>query len=200
MSAWNDNGREGFVKGNSLLYRSDFFPGLGWMITRKVWQELEPKWPIGFWDDWMREPKQRKERACIRPEISRTKTFGRIGVSNGQFYDQYLKYIQLNNEFYPFRSSDLSYLLKSNYDRTYFNDVRSKPIVTLNSVLSGSIHGEAARIRYSSELDVQMLTGQFGLMTDIKAGTPRTAYNGIISFMREGKRIFLTPDWLDKIQ
>lgn len=34
-----------------------------------------------FWDDWIREPEQRKNRACIRPEIPRTRTFGRIGVS-----------------------------------------------------------------------------------------------------------------------
>lgn len=34
-----------------------------------------------FWDDWMREPEQRKNRSCIHPEISRSKTFGRTGVS-----------------------------------------------------------------------------------------------------------------------
>ena len=34
-----------------------------------------------FWDDWMRHPDQRQERACIRPEISRTSTFGKVGVS-----------------------------------------------------------------------------------------------------------------------
>lgn len=28
-----------------LLYRSDFFPGLGWMMTREIWAELGPKWP-----------------------------------------------------------------------------------------------------------------------------------------------------------
>lgn len=28
-----------------LLYRTDFFPGLGWMLERTVWQELESKWP-----------------------------------------------------------------------------------------------------------------------------------------------------------
>lgn len=34
-----------------------------------------------FWDDWIRHPEQRKGRVCIRPEISRTRTFGKIGVS-----------------------------------------------------------------------------------------------------------------------
>ena len=31
-----------------MLYRTDFFSGLGWMLTRDLWLELEPKWPIGF--------------------------------------------------------------------------------------------------------------------------------------------------------
>ena len=28
-----------------LLYRSDFFPGLGWMLKKNLWEELKPKWP-----------------------------------------------------------------------------------------------------------------------------------------------------------
>ena len=36
---------------------------------------------VRYWDDWMREPAQRLERACIRPEVSRTRTFGKKGVS-----------------------------------------------------------------------------------------------------------------------
>lgn len=35
-SAFNDNGFLGLVKDNEQLYRSDFFPGLGWMLTRST--------------------------------------------------------------------------------------------------------------------------------------------------------------------
>lgn len=31
-----------------LLYRSDFFPGLGWMLTKSIWDELSPKWPKAY--------------------------------------------------------------------------------------------------------------------------------------------------------
>ena len=31
-----------------LLYRSDFFPGLGWMLLRDVWLELRPNWPVAY--------------------------------------------------------------------------------------------------------------------------------------------------------
>ncbi|EJW70795.1 hypothetical protein WUBG_18296, partial [Wuchereria bancrofti] len=36
ISAWNDNGKDYLIdkKQPELLYRSDFFSGLGWMMTR----------------------------------------------------------------------------------------------------------------------------------------------------------------------
>ena len=60
----------------------------------------------------MREPAQRKDRVCIRPELSRTHTFGERGVSLGQFYEQHLKYNVMNSEPVDFSKEDLSYLQK----------------------------------------------------------------------------------------
>ena len=31
-----------------VLYRTDFFPGLGWMLTKNLWIELKPKWPLKY--------------------------------------------------------------------------------------------------------------------------------------------------------
>lgn len=31
-----------------ILYRSDFFPGLGWMLSKSIWDELSPKWPKAY--------------------------------------------------------------------------------------------------------------------------------------------------------
>ena len=98
VTAWNDNGLERFAKDPAKLYRSDFFGGLGWIMTRRLWEELGPKWPKGYWDDWMREPPQRKGRSCIRPEVSRTTTFGKEGSSNGQFFDSHLSKMVLNRQ------------------------------------------------------------------------------------------------------
>jgi len=47
----------------------------------------------------MRLPKQRQNRSCIRPEIGRTKTFGKVGVSNGLFFDKHLKFIEVRIDF-----------------------------------------------------------------------------------------------------
>jgi alpha-1,3-mannosyl-glycoprotein beta-1,2-N-acetylglucosaminyltransferase len=121
VSAWNDNGKAGLIEETApeRLYRSDFFPGLGWMITKELWAELGPKWPHSYWDDWMREAAQRHGRACIRPEVSRTKTFGKVGVSNGLFYDKHLKFIVLSQKFVPFTVMNLTYLSKDNYENRW---------------------------------------------------------------------------------
>lgn len=44
-------------------------------MSKELWNELGPKWPRSFWDDWIRNPEQRQDRACIRPELPRTRYF-----------------------------------------------------------------------------------------------------------------------------
>ena len=85
VSAWNDNGQGRHVSDPQQLYRSDFFPGLGWMLTRSIWEELRDQWPAAYWDDWLREPARRRDRHIIRPEVSRTYHIGKRGVSNSEF-------------------------------------------------------------------------------------------------------------------
>ncbi|XP_061715989.1 alpha-1,3-mannosyl-glycoprotein 2-beta-N-acetylglucosaminyltransferase-like [Cydia pomonella] len=79
VSAWNDNCKKELVEmtEKELLHRTDFFPGLGWMLLSKTWEELEPNWPETYFDDWLRDPAISRGRVCIRPEISRTFNFGR---------------------------------------------------------------------------------------------------------------------------
>lgn len=50
VSAWNDNGKVGLIEEErpDILYRTDFFPGLGWMLNRDVWTELSEKWPKAY--------------------------------------------------------------------------------------------------------------------------------------------------------
>lgn len=191
ISAWNDNGKEGMVERNDALYRTDFFPGLGWMITKALWNELKPKWPLGFWDDWMREPAQRKDRACIRPEIPRTRTFGRIGVSHGQFYDQHLQFIKLNDKFHPFTKTDLSYLVKDNYDRDFITRVHTVPLVTVDQLVGNNAFANEVQIHYSSKQDFEIIAKRLGAMTDFKGGIPRMSYLGVVSIVFQGKTVHL---------
>lgn len=41
ISSWNDHGQEIHVQDPLRLERSDFFPGLGWMLTNALWQSLK---------------------------------------------------------------------------------------------------------------------------------------------------------------
>ncbi|CAN9504194.1 unnamed protein product [Ophioblennius macclurei] len=197
VSAWNDNGRDALVDPSraQLLYRTDFFPGLGWMLLREMWEELEPKWPSAFWDDWMRQPEQRKDRSCIRPEISRTITFGRKGVSLGQFFDQYLRYIKLNTEFVPFTKHNLSYLLKEKYDEKFIKEVYEAPLVKIEELQQiGTLRGPGPyRVQYSSRDTFKVFARNLGVMDDLKSGVPRTGYRGVVSFLYRGRRLFLAP-------
>uniref|UniRef100_A0A0M3JL29 Alpha-1,3-mannosyl-glycoprotein 2-beta-N-acetylglucosaminyltransferase n=1 Tax=Anisakis simplex TaxID=6269 RepID=A0A0M3JL29_ANISI len=41
-------------------------------LTVDLWRELSAKWPLTYWDDWLRRQDVRQGRVCIRPEVSRT--------------------------------------------------------------------------------------------------------------------------------
>ncbi|CEM09491.1 unnamed protein product [Vitrella brassicaformis CCMP3155] len=84
VSAWNDNGKASLVSDETALYRTDVFPGLGWMLSYRKWAEVRGDWPVreGYWDEWMRHTMIKRGYQCIRPEISRSYTFGEQGVDN----------------------------------------------------------------------------------------------------------------------
>lgn len=73
LSAWNDNGFIGKVKDPYKLERTDYFPGLGWLISRELYvNELESKWPRAHWDHWLRSEDVNKNREIVHPEVPRT--------------------------------------------------------------------------------------------------------------------------------
>ncbi|KAJ8669847.1 hypothetical protein QAD02_001106 [Eretmocerus hayati] len=196
VSAWNDNGKPELIdlKNPQLLYRSDFFPGLGWMLTRKLWLELSPKWPKSYWDDWLRRPEQRKNRSCIRPEVSRTRTFGKIGVSNGMFYEKHLQFMKLNEQSVPFSRLNLTYLSKNQYDPVFTEEVYTAKIVTQSELKSNKINSPGPiRIPYYSRESFKAIAKLVGIMDDFKSGVPRTGYQGVVSFFYRGRRTYLAP-------
>ncbi|VDK57453.1 unnamed protein product [Cylicostephanus goldi] len=116
---------------------------------RKVWNELSPKWPAGFWDDWMREPENRKGRHCIRPEISRTKmtALGKKGASKGQFFDKHVAKVILNKAPVTFTLMNLDYLLNPTYDLEFDRMVYSSPLVDISEVNATLAKGEYKSLR-----------------------------------------------------
>ncbi len=60
-----------------MIHRTDFFPGLGWLLPRALWEnELRSKWPRSHWDHWLREERQHKGRECLYPQVLHVCLFG----------------------------------------------------------------------------------------------------------------------------
>ncbi|XP_065630463.1 alpha-1,3-mannosyl-glycoprotein 2-beta-N-acetylglucosaminyltransferase [Quercus suber] len=202
VSSWNDNGQKQFVHDPYALYRSNFFPGLGWMLTRSIWDELSPKWPKAYWDDWLRLKENHKGRQFIRPEVCRTYNFGEHGSSMGQFFKQYLEPIKLNDVQVDWKSMDLSYLMEEKFTK-YFGDMvkKAKPVRGTDVVLKAyNIDGDV-RIQYKDQPEFERIANQFGIFEEWKDGIPRTAYKGVVVFRYQtSRRVFLVgPDSLKQL-
>ena len=184
VSAWSDNGQAKYAADASALYRSDFFPGLGWLMTRRLWEEVGGRWPDerGFWDDWLREPPQRRGRASIRPEVSRTYTFGERGTSQAQFFKKYLGKISLSSsKAVDWAAADLSYLLKPQYDAAFAKQLAAAAAVRLDDVAPARRLGGGRRRRRPAAVRLEGLPGRARARAETQAGRPRTAYRGVVT-------------------
>ncbi|EPS66299.1 hypothetical protein M569_08478, partial [Genlisea aurea] len=190
ISSWNDNGQRQFVHDPYVLYRSDFFPGLGWMLSNSTWNELSPKWPKAYWDDWLRMEENHRGRQFIRPEVCRTYNFGEQGSSMGQFFKQYLEPIKLNDVEVDWKSMDLSYLEQGMY-RKHFSELLKNATPVDATGGSYDVAGDI-RISYRDHPDFERIARRFGIFEEWKDGIPRTAYNGVVVFRHESRRrVFL---------
>ncbi|CAK9177925.1 unnamed protein product [Ilex paraguariensis] len=169
ISSWNDNGQKQYVQDPYILYRSDFFPGLGWMLSKSTWDELSPKWPKAYWDDWLRLKENHKGRQFIRPEVCRTYNFGEHGSSLGQFFKQYLEPIRLNDVQVDWKSMDLSYLMEDKFVKHFAVMVKkAKPIYGTDAVLKAyNIDGDV-RIQYKDQAEFETIARQFGIFEEWK--------------------------------
>ncbi len=87
-SAWNDNG---FAKHGDpgALRRTGWFPGLGWLLPRKLWEtELHPQWPDGHWDHWMRSDEVARGRECVYPVVNRASHESEYGTFLDSWHDK----------------------------------------------------------------------------------------------------------------
>eukprot|EP00614_Pseudopedinella_elastica_P017488 CAMPEP_0172646200 /NCGR_PEP_ID=MMETSP1068-20121228/240118_1 /TAXON_ID=35684 /ORGANISM="Pseudopedinella elastica, Strain CCMP716" /LENGTH=563 /DNA_ID=CAMNT_0013460453 /DNA_START=279 /DNA_END=1970 /DNA_ORIENTATION=+ len=185
VSAWNDNGQGPHVSDPRAVYRSSFFPGLGWMMNRALWTELGPRWPRAYWDDWLREPPQQAGREVLRPEVCRTYHFAKKGVSNNQYSD-FLTTIKLNDELVSWRARDLSFLRRAEYDPAFRREVAGAPLVGVDEARQGRWPqglkpDQPVRVEYPSVARFEAVARRLGIMDNVKAGVPRVAYHGVVT-------------------
>ncbi|KAL0334493.1 UNVERIFIED_CONTAM: Alpha-1,3-mannosyl-glycoprotein 2-beta-N-acetylglucosaminyltransferase [Sesamum radiatum] len=204
ISSWNDNGQKQFVLDPYVLYRSDFFPGLGWMLSRSTWDELSPKWPKAYPSRiiFIGLKENHRGRQFIRPEVCRTYNFGEHGSSMGQFFKQYLEPIKLNDVQVDWKAMDLSYLEEDKYVEHFANLLKkATPVHGTDAILKTyNIDGDV-RILYRDQSDFEYIASQFGIFEEWKDGVPRTAYKGVVVFRYQTqRRVFLVgPDSLQQI-
>jgi alpha-1,3-mannosyl-glycoprotein beta-1,2-N-acetylglucosaminyltransferase len=190
VSAFNDNGH--MVKDPTRLLRSDFFPGLGWMMTRRLWvDELDSKWPKDYWDDWLREPAQRQDRQVIRPEVSRTYHFGTEGGASGNQFGSILESVILDTRVVDWKHQDLSYLYETAYNVQYAELIKSSRLVSTWEEAQEALNTADVRLEYQRYKDFQKLAQIINIMDDEKAMVPRTAYNGVVEIRPVGEHLLL---------
>ncbi|CAL1131159.1 unnamed protein product [Cladocopium goreaui] len=121
VSSWNDNGFSEIASDERKLFRTDYFPGLGWMIRNDTWSMLAPLWssfPSTGWDHWIRHGvPQLRYRDCVAPEVPRSKHVDTKGtnVKAGSGIYKLLEKMAFsklpNGELH-----DVSYLLRDRYE------------------------------------------------------------------------------------
>merc|ERR1719506_2758986 len=141
------------------------------MMDRRLWSEVRDRWAVAYWDEFMRRPDVRHDRHCIRPEISRSYTFGEEGVSAGQFYKSHLSKIKLNDQPIDWATEDLHRLQTPDAFETDLSEkLRQAPLCQLVEVDVMAQPGATLRIEYDDKRDFKRVATKFGIMPDEKEG------------------------------
>lgn len=80
------------------LRRTEFFPGLGWLLTRSLYEgELERAWPNEHWDHWLRSESISRHREIVYPQVPRSFHNGVVGTfMNLETHNRYFRDIAYN--------------------------------------------------------------------------------------------------------
>ena len=83
ISAFNDNAFVELAGRGSHVQRTEYFPGLGWMLTRGFYEEIRGRLGESLsWDYVLRSSGVTKGRECLYPEVPRTRHIGMNGVNS----------------------------------------------------------------------------------------------------------------------
>jgi len=194
VSGWNDNGKPSLGGDPAALHRTDWFPGLGWTLTRRLYGELAPKWPKLFWDDWMRHPDQRRGRHAIRPEVSRVANFGEAGASASFDYKAHISKVVTATEGVAWAAADFAYLAPDVYAAAFWARLRAATLWRYTNYLrSRTADGDVA-VRFPPG-NIEPVAKRVGAMSDHRHGVWRTSYGGVVvvPWGGEGRWAFLVP-------
>eukprot|EP00405_Crypthecodinium_cohnii_P037162 CAMPEP_0206544664 /NCGR_PEP_ID=MMETSP0325_2-20121206/11672_1 /ASSEMBLY_ACC=CAM_ASM_000347 /TAXON_ID=2866 /ORGANISM="Crypthecodinium cohnii, Strain Seligo" /LENGTH=633 /DNA_ID=CAMNT_0054043495 /DNA_START=226 /DNA_END=2123 /DNA_ORIENTATION=- len=178
ISAWNDNGNKDLVFNDKRIFRTDYFPGLGWMIERKTWFELKPQWPAfpsTGWDHWLRHGGILEDRGCISPEVPRTHHFDEHGtnVKKKSSLAKTLANMALS-KLQPESLGDLSYLMQEEYESALQEKAKAATLIQVADIPQTQA-ATTYLVPYSREEYTKMAKS-----LKIVPGQPRTHYHGVV--------------------
>ena len=91
--------------------------------------------------------------------------------------------------------SSVIILLNSSFYLSYVGHVYSTPVVSVEDLKRGNVGSQSeVRVTYFSSNDYKRAAKALGIMDDFKAGVPRLAYKGIVTFLRGNVRVYLAPN------
>uniref|UniRef100_A0A7R9U447 Alpha-1,3-mannosyl-glycoprotein 2-beta-N-acetylglucosaminyltransferase n=1 Tax=Pinguiococcus pyrenoidosus TaxID=172671 RepID=A0A7R9U447_9STRA len=201
LSAWNDNGFRDVSRDPAALHRTSFFPGLGWLLTRRLYDELIIKWPSQHWDHWLRSPDQHKGRDCVFPEVPRTFHGGVKGsFMNQETHDRYFDRIAHQRD--PAFSWDDAQLwlglppylvaTKFVYEAWTLSQITApSPIARTGQTVTWTQEEEPSTavfwLRPTNKQDWERLAQFYGLWHE----RDRSAHKKMLRFWRHGRRTIL---------
>lgn len=186
VSAWNDHAI--YASCPETLHRTDCFPGLGWMITRKDWLALEADWPDTFWDEWLRRPEVRRDRHFLRPELNRVRNFGRAGTGSSDFFDRFVAPLRWQDEeHHPTTLSDLS---ERAYKNRLFGQIAEARKIQHPDDMRDK---EDAVLVYETRADFERWAHLLGLNPTYHQSGPRAAFEGVVILRIRDAQLYLVP-------
>jgi hypothetical protein len=197
VSAWNDNGFNECSLKEDKLYRTDFFPGLGWMLHRDIWvNQLSSRWPReASYDWWIRTMSPVKNLDCIAPQVSRTHHISKYGSHvNGNDHKIYDRMLLSSGSIALPDSEWAKVATRAAFEQTIKNSVLNYTVLRGNvtdikSALSAPPNESLFLILKPS--DIRPVLKHLKLYSD----TLRGGYQGLLSVQQlGGRRIIIVDD------
>ena len=188
VSGWNDNGFEGLVRDPKAVLRTGHFPGLGWLLSRRIYEEeLAPRWPAEHWDHWMRSERVHRTsrgRECLIPHVPRTFHHGAVGTfMDVKLHEKYFARIALcEGGCVRWPAAEWPRLVASLSDGGYESVLRRKiadaaPIRRLDELKARPALGETSRlVLWDADAKGTLfaeIAALFGIWHDMRRGNHR---------------------------
>jgi len=185
------------------LLRTDFFPGLGWMLLKSVWYEIRQKWPTNHWDWFMRNPATSKHRDTVYPEVPRDFHTGVKGTfMDEKTHRQYFDRIKYNTD-PQFKWSPECYkdIMIDSYEKKFAQELNESIHVTAGWQLKikttrPKVVWYNANPSPMHEKYIRPLMEEFGLWHQLMRG----AREGVHEFWYHGSKVILINTFKPKEQ